>query len=165
MQLVSATETKDQVKGGLLLDVVVAQSAAILQLLSGKDKTLLIGGDSLLVLDLSLDVVNSIARLNVKGDGLSSQGLDENLHTSTETKDQVKGGLLLDVVVAQGTAILQLLSGKDKTLLIGGDSLLVLDLSLDVVNSIARLDIERDGFSGEGLYENLKSKFQKKKYV
>jgi hypothetical protein len=39
----------------------------------------------------------------------------------------VKGGLLLDVVVRKGPAVLQLLAGKDETLLIWGDALLVLE--------------------------------------
>jgi hypothetical protein len=54
------------VKSGLFLDVVVAQSAAILELLSGEDETLLIWGDSFLVLDLGLDVVNGVRRLDIK---------------------------------------------------------------------------------------------------
>ena len=40
----------------------------------------------------------------------------------------MQGRLLLDVVVAQGSAIFELLSGEDESLLIRGDSLLVLDL-------------------------------------
>ena len=48
----TATETEHQVEGGLLLDVVVRESAAILELLAGEDQTLLIGGNTLLVLDL-----------------------------------------------------------------------------------------------------------------
>jgi hypothetical protein len=67
------------VKSGLLLDVVVGESASILKLLSSKDQTLLIRRDSFLVLDLGLDIVNSIRWLHIKGDGLSSEGLDENL--------------------------------------------------------------------------------------
>ena len=42
----ATTQTEHQVECGLLLDVVVAQSAAILQLLARKDQTLLIRGDS-----------------------------------------------------------------------------------------------------------------------
>ena len=67
----------------------------------------------------------------------------------------MKGGLLLDVVVRQGTAILELLSGKDKTLLIRGDTFLILDLGLDVVNGIAGLDIQGDGLTRKSLYEDL----------
>ena len=68
----------------------------------------------------------------------------------------MKGRLLLDVVVGKGTAILELLSGKDKTLLIRGNSFLVLDLGLDVVNGVAWLDIKSDGLSGQSLDENLR---------
>jgi hypothetical protein len=64
----------------LLLDVVVAQGAAILQLLAGEDETLLVRRDALLVLDLGLDVVDGVARLHLEGDSLARQGLDENLH-------------------------------------------------------------------------------------
>jgi hypothetical protein len=43
---------------------------------------------------------------------LVSEGLDEDLHAFPETQYQVKGGLLLDVVVSKGTTILKLLAGK-----------------------------------------------------
>ena len=35
-----------------------------------------------LVLDLALDVVNSVGRLNLQSDGLAGQGLNENLHAA-----------------------------------------------------------------------------------
>jgi len=38
------------VESGLLLDVVVAERAAVLELLAGEDEALLVGGDALLVL-------------------------------------------------------------------------------------------------------------------
>ena len=78
----SATTSKseDQVKGGFLLDVVVRECSTILELLSGEDESLLIGRDALLVLDLSLDVLNGVRRLNVKGNSLTSESLNENLH-------------------------------------------------------------------------------------
>ena len=76
----SATKTEDKVQGALLLDIVVAQCPAILKLLSGKDKTLLIRGDSLLVLDFLLDIVDGVRGLDIKGDGLTRKGLDEDLH-------------------------------------------------------------------------------------
>lgn len=37
---------EDQVKSRLLLDVIVAQSPAILELLAGEDKTLLVRGNA-----------------------------------------------------------------------------------------------------------------------
>jgi hypothetical protein len=39
----------------------------------------------------------------------------------------VEGRLLLDVVVRKGAAVLELLAGEDETLLVRGDTLLVLD--------------------------------------
>ena len=77
---------------------------------------------TLFVLNLGLDVVDGVARLHLQGDGLASQGLDEDLHATTQAQDQVKGGLLLDVVVCQSTAILQLLAGKDQALLVRWDT-------------------------------------------
>uniref|UniRef100_A0A3B6MLY6 Uncharacterized protein n=2 Tax=Triticinae TaxID=1648030 RepID=A0A3B6MLY6_WHEAT len=58
--LLATTEAEHQVKGGLLLDVVVRQSAAILELLTSKDQTLLVRWDALLVLDLRLHIVDGV---------------------------------------------------------------------------------------------------------
>ena len=67
----AAAETEHEVEGGLLLDVVVREGAAILELLAREDQALLVGGDALLVLDLGLDVVDGVGRLNLEGDGLA----------------------------------------------------------------------------------------------
>ena len=66
----------------LLLDVVVRQRAAIFQLLTCEDQALLIRRDAFLVLDLALDAVNRVARLHIKGDGLASHRLGEDLHAT-----------------------------------------------------------------------------------
>ena len=60
-------------QGRLLLDVVVGEGPAVLELLACKDETLLVRGDALLVLDLLLDVVNGVRWLDVKGDGLACE--------------------------------------------------------------------------------------------
>ena len=151
----TTTETENQVEGRLLLDVVVTKGAAILKLFSGEDETLLVWRDAFLVLNLGLHVVNSVTRLNFKGDGLASQGLHEDLHTTSETENQVESRLLLDVVVTKGAAILKLLSGEDETLLIWRDAFLVLNLGLHVVNSVARLNFKSDGLASQGLHEDL----------
>jgi hypothetical protein len=44
------------------------------------------------------------------------------LGTTTETKDQVECGLLLDVVITESAAVLKLLAGEDETLLVGRDA-------------------------------------------
>ena len=58
-------------EGRLLLDVVVRKGSAVLELLTSKDESLLVRGDALLVLDLGLDVVDGVRRLNLEGDGLT----------------------------------------------------------------------------------------------
>ena len=68
----ATTETEDQVESRLLLDVVVGQGAAILELLAGEDETLLVRRNALLVLDLALHIVDGVGGLNLEGDGLAS---------------------------------------------------------------------------------------------
>ncbi len=79
-------------------------------------------------LNLSFDVLNRVGGLYLQGYGLPCQRLDEDLHASPQPEDQVKGGLLLDVVVGKSPPVLQLLAGEDQPLLIRGDSLLVLHI-------------------------------------
>ena len=76
----STSQSENKVKGRFLLNIIIAQSTAIFQLLSGEDKTLLIWGDSFLILNLGLDVVNSVAGFDIKSDGLTSQSLYKDLH-------------------------------------------------------------------------------------
>merc|ERR1712079_502433 len=147
-------------ESALLLDVVVREGPAIFQLLSSKDQPLLVWGDALLVLDLGLDILNGVRRLHLQGDGLPSQRLDEDLHTSSQPQNQVKGGLLLDVVVRKGPAVLQLLSSKDQPLLVWGDALLVPDLGLDILNGVRRLHLQGDGLPGQRLDEDLHTSSQ-----
>ena len=59
-------------EGGLLLDVVVGESASVLELLASEDQALLIRGNSFLVLNLALDVVDGVGGLDLKSDGLAS---------------------------------------------------------------------------------------------
>jgi hypothetical protein len=52
------------------------------------------------------------------------------LHSSTEVEHQLKSGLVLNVIIGECAAIFELLASEDKTLLVGGNALLVLDLCL-----------------------------------
>jgi len=101
------------VKGRLLLNVVIGESATVLELFAGENQPLLIGWDSFLVLDLSLDVFDAVRWFDLQGDGLAGQGLNENLHSTAETQNQVKGRLFLDVVIGESTPIFQLFSSED----------------------------------------------------
>merc|ERR1719186_683542 len=100
-----APQPEDQVQGAFLLDVVVRESAAILQLLASKDKPLLVWGNSLLVLNLGFDILNGVRRLHLQSDGLAGQSLHEDLHTISQPEDQVEDSLLLVVVVGKCPAI------------------------------------------------------------
>ena len=82
--LATSAQTQHEVQRGLFLDVVVGKRAAVLELLAGKDEALLVGGDALLVLDLLLDVVDGVARLDLEGDGLARERLDKDLHLVLE---------------------------------------------------------------------------------
>jgi len=78
--LATTTKAENKVEGGLLLDVVIRKSVTILKLLAGEDQTLLIRGDALLVLDLGLHSINAVGRIDLKGNSLASESLNENLH-------------------------------------------------------------------------------------
>ena len=52
-------------------------------------------------------------------------------------------------VIRKGATVLQLLSRKDKTLLVRRNALLVLDLALHVVNGVRGLDFKSDGLARE----------------
>jgi len=152
----TTSKSEHQVEGGFLLDIVVGESSAIFQLLSSEDQSLLIGWDSFLVLDLSLDILNGVVGLNVESDGLSSQSLDEDLHdTTSKSEDKMESRFLLDVVVGESSSILKLLSSEDESLLIRRDTFLVLDLSLDILDGVVGLNIKGDSLTREGLDENL----------
>merc|ERR1719436_1996346 len=70
----------------LLLDIVIGEGTPILQLLASKNQTLLIWWDSFLVLNLGLDIFDSIPRLDIQSDGLAREGLDKDLHVCEPTR-------------------------------------------------------------------------------
>jgi hypothetical protein len=76
----SSSQTQDKMQCALLLDVVVGEGTAILELLSSEDKTLLIRRDTFFILNLGLHIVDGVGGLDIKGDGLAREGLNEDLH-------------------------------------------------------------------------------------
>merc|ERR550519_2973912 len=75
-------------QGALLLNIVIRQRSAILKLLSSKDQSLLVRRNSFLVLNLGLDILNSITGLHLKGDGLAREGLDKDLHSGLSCRSE-----------------------------------------------------------------------------
>merc|ERR1719183_3323757 len=121
----AAPQAQDEVQRRLLLDVVVSQRPAILELLAREDQALLVRRNALLVLNLRLDVLNGVRALDLESDRLARQGLDEDLHAAPQAQHQVERRLLLDIVVRQGAAVLELLAREDQALLVRRDALLV----------------------------------------
>src|SRR6266850_698740 len=144
-----------KVQSALLLNVVVRERTTIFELFASEDQTLLVRGNALLVLYLCLHIVDGVRRLHLQCDRLSCQCLHENLHAATKTKDKVKSRFFLNVVVRERAAVLELLAGKNQTLLVRRDTLLVLDLGFDVIDCVGRFDFEGDGLSRQSLDENL----------
>lgn len=65
-------------QGRLLLNVIISKSTTIFQLFARKDQPLLVGRNTFLILDLSLNIINSIRALNLKSDCFSSQSLNKS---------------------------------------------------------------------------------------
>ena len=65
------------------------KGAFVRQLLAGKDHALLVWRDALLVLDLGLDILDGVGGLDLEGDGLAREGLDENLHLAENSPDLI----------------------------------------------------------------------------
>ena len=62
-----------------LLDIIIAQSPPILELLPGEDQALLVRWDALLILDLGLDIVDRVAGFDFEGDGFAREGFDKTV--------------------------------------------------------------------------------------
>ncbi|CAJ1976796.1 unnamed protein product [Sphenostylis stenocarpa] len=99
----TTTKTKPQVEGRFLLNVIVTRVLSILshpqaicqqrsisavgegwpilELLTGENETLLGWRNFIFVLDLGLDIVNGVGTLNLESDGLSGEGLNEDLYS------------------------------------------------------------------------------------
>jgi hypothetical protein len=76
----ATAQTKHQMKSALLLNVVIRQSASILQLFACEDKTLLIRWDSFFVLDLCFHIFDSVAGFHLQSNGFTGERFDEDLH-------------------------------------------------------------------------------------
>jgi len=65
------------------LNVVIRQCSPILQLFASEDQSLLVRGNSFLILDFRFHIINRIGGFHFQRDGFSSQGFHENLHSSS----------------------------------------------------------------------------------
>jgi len=151
----TTTESQYKMERRLFLDVVVRKGSAILKLLSGEDKSLLIWRNTFLVLDFGLDIFNGVSWFDIQCNGFSSESFDENLHSTSKSKDKMKSRFLLDVVVGESSAVLKLLSGKNESLLIWRNAFFILDLGFDILNRISWFDIKCNSFASESFDKYL----------
>ena len=64
----------------LMLVFLCGRRGTIFELFPGKDETLLVWWDSFFILDFGFDVVDRVRRLDFKGNSLTRQSLDKDLH-------------------------------------------------------------------------------------
>ena len=162
---IATTEAQHEVKGRLLLDVVVTQGSAILELFASEDQPLLVWWDSFFILNLGLHILNGVAWFNLEGDGFAGQSFHKDLHSTSQAKHEVKSGFFLNVVVTQRSAILQLFPSEDQPLLVWWDPFFVLNLGLHILNGVAWFNLEGDGFAGQSFHKDLHSTSQAKHEV
>ena len=122
---------------GLVKDICQVASTTILTVLHGghEDTSTALGGWALTSQAFDLSITINLVVLEHSQFGLLALVLDllgggvdlllALLGATTKTKDQMQGRLLLDVVVRQGSAVLELLAGEDQTLLVRWDAFLV----------------------------------------
>jgi hypothetical protein len=160
-------------------------STPVFELPASEDQALQVGWDTLLVLNLRFHVVNGVGGFDFECNGLAGKSLHENLCTAMEMEVKVKGWLLLNVVVKLCAAILELFPSKDKMLLVRGDATFILlfrsydkyrwmlsnspffalNLGLDIVNHVWRLNLKSDSLPGQGLGKDLHTTAQTKDQV
>ena len=81
-------------KLALFLNVIVLKCAAIFQLFTSKDQALLVWRDTLLVLDLAFDVVNSFVAFHFEGNSLSSERYNMDLHSQVASSGKTDQDIL-----------------------------------------------------------------------
>ena len=67
--------------------------------------------------------------------------------STTKTKYEMEGALLLDWVVINCFTVLEFFTSEDEALLVGRDAFLVLNPNLDVLDGVGGFDLEGDGLA------------------
>ena len=128
--------TIEQGKKQLLQLLLGAELAAVTALLL----TAVVGTLGQTSVALAANHLLAVVLLGESGQG----GLDDS---SSQLEQHLHGGVLSNVVVADGLGVLQLLSGEHHALVVVINVLLLLDHLLDVLHLLSGLDLERDGIS------------------
>ena len=73
-------------QSGFVLDAIVREASVVLQLLVGKEQSLLVKGNTLLVFDLPLHPIDRFRRLHIQGDSTATHSLGEDLYASSQSE-------------------------------------------------------------------------------
>ena len=167
----TSTKTEHQVQGGLLLDVVVRQATSILELLASEDQALLIRGNSYSTTKHKSTRV-SIDAQTTRGGEMDGTHRFRRMHTRTHEHEILLHSQPNECNRAKNdqsrynTPIIYLRTPKNAYGTIHSQetstnallrTFLVLDLGLDLLDGVARLDLEGNGLTSEGLDEDLHS--------
>jgi hypothetical protein len=63
------------------------------------------------------------------------------LHTTSQSKNQMKSGFLLDVVIRKSSSIFELFSSENKSLLIRWNSFFVLNFGFNILDGVGSFNI------------------------
>merc|ERR1712043_148502 len=153
----TTSKTKDKMESRFFLDIVVGKSTSIFQLLSSKNQSLLVRGNTFFILNFLLNIFNGITGFNIKSDSFTSQSFDKYLHsrTTSKTKYKMESRFFLDIVIRKSSAIFQLLSGKNQSLLVRRDTFFILDFLLHIFNGITGFNIKSDSFTSQSFDKYL----------
>ena len=124
-----AHQSKDEVEGGVVADIVVIDSLSVLKLLSAKDDALLFGWDALLCA--------------AKERKSSSKSVKYRRSCRIESF----GEKMMEPIISP--VHIKVIPSHIHT------PLTLSDLGLDVLDRFSLLDFDRDGLAGEGLDEEL----------
>ena len=96
-------------------------------------------------------VVQAIQRLSRE----VGASLHEEFHATSKPEDQMECAFSIDVIIGEGAPIIKLNTSKDESLLVRGNTFLVLNDSLELLNSVVSRDIASDCLPCQGLDINL----------
>jgi len=82
------SQTQHAMQGRLLLDIVVGERLAVLELLAGEDQALLVWRNALGALDRSLDFLDGVVLVDIESRGLTSEKLDKDLHHDERERER-----------------------------------------------------------------------------
>ena len=150
-------------EGAIPLNVVIRERTTVFKGLASEEQILYFGGNKFLTLKFFLHIVDRVCWRNLQHEHLSGHRLHEDPRAFEYRGDKMKDGVLSNVVVRERVAAVVKYEGEP--LLVRGDTLLILDFGLHVINPIRWLNVEWDGLAGRGLDRDLHTTKATKYYI